>query len=123
MAEKGISIDKKRAGGPEHEYWKYRIAGLLKTKGYYVEIEKPIGEGKTVDIVATKGEENIAFEIETGKSDIEENILKIMDESFNKIIMVPLNTKAKYEILGKIKGMPLNNSDKIKAPGLKELFM
>jgi len=45
LAEKGISIDKKRAGGPEHEYWKYRIAGLLKTKGYYVEIEKPIGEG------------------------------------------------------------------------------
>jgi len=46
-----------------------------------------------------------------------------MDESFTKIIMVPLNTKAKYEILGKIKGMPLNNSDKIKALGLKELFM
>jgi len=42
----GFLIDKKRQGGLEHEYWKHGIAGLLKGKGYRVEVERPIGEGE-----------------------------------------------------------------------------
>jgi Holliday junction resolvase-like predicted endonuclease len=98
LREMGYKIEKKREGGPEHEYWKHRIAKHLKKKGYEIEIESPIGEGKTVDIVAYKGEEKIAVEIETGKSDVIENLLKNIDESFSKIIFIPLTKMAEKEL-------------------------
>ena len=118
----GYSIERKRQGGPEHEYWKYRIAGLLKGKGYQIEIEKPIGEGKTVDIVASRDGEDIALEIETGKSDIEENILKNLGSRFLRKVFVPLNAKAKRKVIDNLDGVPLNDLDKIDVLELKELF-
>ena len=98
LQEMGFKIEKKREGGPEHEYWKYRIGELFKGKGYQVAIEKPVGEGKTVDIVASKDGERMAIEIETGKSDVIENILKNIDESFSKIIFIPLTKMAEKEL-------------------------
>jgi len=38
-------------------------------QGKSAEEEKPIGAGKTVDLVASKSRRKIAIEIETGKSD------------------------------------------------------
>jgi len=122
IREMGYRIKKKREGGPEHEYWKLRVAELFKKNGYQVEIEKPIGEGKTVDIVALKDGESIAIEIETGKSDAAENMLKNMDNNFSKIIMLPLNAESKKEILEDIKEMSFNNLDKIEIIALKELL-
>jgi len=43
MCEVGYKITRRREGGPEHEYWKYRIAEYLRQKGYKIEIENPIG--------------------------------------------------------------------------------
>jgi hypothetical protein len=122
LRKMGYSIERKRQGGHEHEYWKHRIGGLLKTKGYQVEIEKPIGEGKTVDIVATKDGANIAVEIETGKSDVEGNIFKNIGSGFSEIIIVPLNTKSKRKIMEDMKGMPPGDSNKIEVLELGELF-
>lgn len=122
LREMGYSIERKRQGGPEHEYWKYRIAGFLKGKGYQIEIEKPIGEGKTVDIVASREGESIALEIETGKSAITDNVSKNIVAGFSKIIMIPLSVKAKTEILKDKERTHLNNQDKIAIVELKELF-
>jgi len=122
LQEMGFKIEKKREGGPEHEYWKYRIGELFKGKGYQVEIEKPVGEGKTVDIIASKDGERMAIEIETGKSDVDKNMLKCLNEGFSKITMVPLNAITKIEILEKIREMSLDNSNKIAILELKELF-
>lgn len=72
----GYLIEKKRKGGPEHEYWKHRIAEFFKSRGYQVEIEKPIGDGKTVDVVGIENGKTLAIEIETGKSDVPQNIQK-----------------------------------------------
>jgi len=99
LREMGYKIEKKREGGPEHEYWKHRIAKHLKKKGYEIEIESPIGEGKTVDIVAYKGEEKIAVEIETGKSDVFENVRKLSSSSFSEIWAVCLNEGARRALL------------------------
>jgi len=74
LGEMGHKIERKRAGGPEHEYWKYRIAEHLKKLGYKVEVESPIGEGKTIDIMLAKDGQRLAIKIETGKSDALENI-------------------------------------------------
>jgi len=118
----GYRIEKKREGGPEHEYWKHRIAEFLMGKGYQVEIEKPIGEGKTVDIVVTKNSERIALEIETGKSDVTENILKNLNQGFSKIIVVPLSAKTKSEISTKMKELQFCENHKVIILNLKDLF-
>lgn len=75
-----------RKGGVEHQYWVNKIAKDYNNKGYMVEIEKSIGNGKTIDIEAQKGNEKVAIEVETGKSDAIENIRKCLDFGYNRVI-------------------------------------
>ena len=56
----------------EHELWKEIMAERYREKGYDVEKEVKIAGGKVVDLVATKGNEQIA--IETGESDLEATV-------------------------------------------------
>jgi hypothetical protein len=91
LREMGYKIEKKREGGPEHEYWKYRIAENLSRKGFGIEIESPLGEGKTIDIVAQRDDRRIAIEIETGKSDVLMNISKLHEYNFSEVWVVCLN--------------------------------
>ena len=118
----GYKIEKKREGGPEHEFWKHRIARFFRSKGYQIEIEKPIGEGRTVDIVVIKNAERIAIEIETGKSDVTKNILKNMHKEFSKIIVIPLDAKIARETSLKLKEFPSYSSPKIEIRNLRDLF-
>lgn len=59
----GFKIDKKREGGPEHEYWIHRIGQFLRDRAYKMEIEKPIGEGKIIDIFEIRNNKTIAIEL------------------------------------------------------------
>lgn len=72
----------------EHEYWKELVTQKYKAKGYNVEKEVVIGDGKAIDLLATKGDEKIAIEIETGKSDVEANVKKCKEAGFGKVIIV-----------------------------------
>ncbi|MBA7639042.1 hypothetical protein ES703_46698 [subsurface metagenome] len=72
----------------EHEYWKKLVAQQYMIKGYKVEEEVPIGDGKAIDLVATKGNERIAIEIETGKSDVEGNLKKCKEVAFARVVVV-----------------------------------
>jgi DNA-binding MarR family transcriptional regulator len=78
---------------PEHELWKKKVAEYLKTRGYEVEEEKHIGERKLTDVVARKDGENIAVEIETGKSDALQNINKNLHKNFDKVVSFQLKNK------------------------------
>ena len=60
--------------------------------GYTVEEEVSIGDGKAVDLVATKDSKRIAIEVETGKSDVDENVRKCREAGFN--IVNVLRTKS-----------------------------
>ena len=51
-----------------------------------------------VDVVARKGAENIAIEIETGKSDIIRNVKQDLLSGFGKVLIVAVDKKA----LGKV---------------------
>lgn len=82
-----------RTGGPDHEYWKGKLADYFRERGYRVTEEKPIGGGKTVDLVAESDEERIAIEVETGKSDAFYNLTKDLKEEFDKVIVVNLKRK------------------------------
>jgi len=91
-----------RHGGPEHRYWIRIIADHLKKKGYKVNEEVPIGGGKTIDIVATKSGKRIAFEIETGKSDVNANAKKTLSIGSTPLYVVVTSAKAKKIIDGKL---------------------
>jgi len=60
----------------EHEHCKWKVAEDYRNEGYKVIEEKPIGEGRSVDLVAKKDGTEIAIEIETGKADFLGNIKK-----------------------------------------------
>ncbi len=47
-----------------------------------------MGDGKAVDLVASKDGKRIAIEIETGKSDVDRNVRKCKQAGFRKIISV-----------------------------------
>lgn len=81
-----------RQGGPEHRYWVLAVADHLQSKGYKVAKEVPTGGGKTIDIVATRAGKQIAFEIETGKSDAISNVRKCLDAGMDKIVVVTTST-------------------------------
>jgi hypothetical protein len=100
--------------GPEHEYWKHRIAEFLRSKGYQVEIEKPIREGKTVDIVASRNGERTAIEVETGKSDAFENIRKCGSSGFSEILVVCVNKGMRKKLT-----KDFDKLDAVDGPGLR----
>ena len=43
-----------------------------------------------MDLVATKGDERIAIEVETGKSDTKKNIKKCKEAGFGKVFVVQI---------------------------------
>lgn len=88
-----------RRGSVTHEYWKQQYAKYYQNQGYSVEIEKAIGEGKTVDLLATNDDQVIAIEIETGKSDILANIKKCLTQPYQRIILVAINEKVEEMIM------------------------
>jgi DNA-binding MarR family transcriptional regulator len=82
-----------RKGGPEHEYWKKKIAEEYRAQGWKVVDEYPIGGGKTVDLVCFRDGRKLAVEIETGKSYAAYNLKKCLDAGFDEVRSVSL---AKY---------------------------
>jgi len=91
----------------EHEYWKKIVAEEYRMKGYDVGEEVNIGDGKAVDLVATKDGKKIAIEIETGKSDMENNIRKCRKAGFTNVIVVPTKDLACKQFSRKIDSMPV----------------
>jgi hypothetical protein len=98
----GINQDKSdRHGGPEHRYWVRTIADHLKTQGFKVTEEAPIGKGKTIDLMATRDGKQVAFEVETGKSDASANIQKCLSMGIEKVIVVATSAQTR-DALSKI---------------------
>ena len=102
-----------RVGGVTHEYWKNKYAQILKEKGFEITFEKPIGEGKSVDVVATKKNIQIAIEVETGRSDILANINKCLQAKFDRIIVVAINEKIESKIKSLLENNDLHQNPKI----------
>ena len=87
-----------RRGGPVHAYWVDRIAEELRANGYEVQKERPIGGGKSIDVVATRDGKRIAFEIETGSSDAAANVRKCLDASMDRVLVVAPSEMAQKRI-------------------------
>lgn len=94
-----------RHGGGEHQYWRKKIAAKLRDLGYSVQEEYPIGEGKTVDIVAQKNGKTIAIEIETGKSDAAANVRKCLEKGFDSVWSVATTSRAKEAVAREVEAL------------------
>ncbi len=87
---------------PEHEYWKAVVGERLERLGYTVTEEAAIGGGKTVDLQATRREEEVWVEVETGRSDIPGNITKLSGLPGRKVMVFTTKTLlAEYETAAK----------------------
>ena len=64
--------------------------------------EAPVGGGKAIDIVATQNGKRIAFEIETGKSDVNANVAKAISAGIKTIYIIATSTQAKRTIERKL---------------------
>lgn len=108
--------------GLEHEYWKHALAEHFRTKGYTVEIEKPLGEGKAADLSATKDGERVAIEIETGKSDAIYNIQKCIEAGFDKVISFATNPEARQKIDEELGAAGLRGINRVKVASPTDFY-
>jgi hypothetical protein len=76
LAARGVPVPSERHGGVVHEYWRWVISERLQRRGFQVKNEATVGGGKTIDLRATKNDQVLNIEIETGRSDIPANIAK-----------------------------------------------
>ena len=88
-----------------HAYWKRRLAEHLRACGYDVAEEFPGGGSKAIDLVATRGGNRVAFEIETGNSDAAANVRKCLDAGLEKVVVVTTSPRVR-EALRKV--LPAN---------------
>jgi len=82
-----------RLGGPEHRYWKRRLAEHLSACGYDVTEEYPLGGGKAIDLLAVRDGQRLAIEIETGKSDAAANVRKCIQAGVDQVVAVVTGPK------------------------------
>jgi hypothetical protein len=72
----GGAIIRSGRAGMEHEFWRSRLKERCEARGYTVTEEYHLGGGKHVDLCAQRQDRAILIEVETGKSDVKENIAK-----------------------------------------------
>lgn len=90
-----------RRGGTDHKFWINKISARAIMKNYVTETEKPIGEGKSIDLVITKQSRRYAVEVATGKSNEVANCKKILasSERFDIIFVSCINKEAETKVL------------------------
>jgi hypothetical protein len=78
----------------EHRFWVGQAAHWFENRGYEVVREHPVKGNGAIDILATKPGEQVAVEVETGKSDVKENIDKICHAGFDRIVLLATSPSA-----------------------------
>jgi hypothetical protein len=80
-----------------HEYLKRWCAQRLERAGYKVWVEAPRNRGR-VDVLATRANESVAIEVETGKSDAVWNVQQNLLSGFQRILVVATDTAARERV-------------------------
>ncbi|MFH1416663.1 MAG: hypothetical protein ABII12_00030, partial [Planctomycetota bacterium] len=91
-----LAIDPGRSPRPslEHRYWAQRVADDFENDGYDITHEYVIKGNGAVDVVADRPGERIAIEVETGKSDIKANLIKIQKAGFDRVVLLATSPSA-----------------------------
>lgn len=86
LRDLGYEVEK-RSEGIVHRFWKDKVAGDYRAKGYEVSVEEFVN-GCRPDIVARKDGKVVAVEIETGKSDYVGNVRRAVAAGFDEVVCV-----------------------------------
>jgi hypothetical protein len=78
----------------EHAYWVERLAEDFTARGYCVAREHAVPQDGVIDLLAEDDTERVAIEVETGKSDIAENLRKLSKSPFDRIVVVATSPAA-----------------------------
>ena len=78
----------------EHRYWMQQAAATYEKQGYEVTREYQVKGNGAIDLVAEKSGEQIAIEVETGKSDIPENLKNALEADMDSIVLVATSATA-----------------------------
>ena len=89
----GLNGEIPEYGSLVHEYWKRFYGQKFEKQGYKVDYEVPRKSGR-VDVVASKDNKRIAIEVETGKSDIVQNVKQDLLAKYDRVLIVATNNKA-----------------------------
>jgi len=84
----------------EHEYWRrFYHQRYAEKMSYRTELEAKRKTFGNVDVLALKDGKSIAIEIETGKSDIFQNIRENLLSRYDRLLIVATNKKAEEKIM------------------------
>lgn len=86
-------VPKPTEGGIEHRYWVHATARTLRANGWNVKMEHSIARDLTMDIHAEKDTQCVGILVETGKSNVKENLAKTAEAGYKKIWVVSQNSQ------------------------------
>ena len=106
----GIEPGPSRRPSLEHEFWAAAAARHFEGRGYDVTREYAVAGNGVVDLLVTCPGERVAVEIETGKSDIKENIEKLRAVDFDRVVLVATSPVAATACQKAIDQAPTNST-------------
>ena len=95
-----------------HEFWRDKVRRYYQKLGYQLTSEKRLN-GERADLVAERGRERIAIEIETGNSNAIENVKKCLKAGFDFVISVPINRPIEAQIRERLRKEKLDKTEKV----------
>jgi hypothetical protein len=99
LASRGVTVQRSRSGGAEHEFWKHELRRVLERYGWLVAEEFALGGGKTADLRADRRDRVLFIEVETGRSDIAANLRKYPDDVTLVVFFTSADVAARYRDL------------------------
>lgn len=93
-ASHGIDHDASSPASLEHTFWARRACVEYEKRGYDVALEQSVHGNGTVDVLATRPGEQLAIEVETGKSNIKANLTKLRKKDFDRLVVIATNPTA-----------------------------
>ncbi len=91
--EHGLERERVETGSFAHEYWKRWYAKKFEEAGFQVELEA-LRKRSLVDVLAKRGAESVAIEVETGKSDVVWNVRQDLLSKFSRVLVVATDEDA-----------------------------
>ena len=78
----------------EHRYWVCRAAQHYEDDGFSIIYEYSVKGNGAVDVLAERRDRRLAIEVETGKSNIQGNLVKLRAARFDEIILLATSPSA-----------------------------
>ena len=90
----GIDPGRRPRESLEHRYWVAKAREHFEAAGYDVTAEHPIRGNGAVDLLAERPGHRVAIEVETGKSDVGENLANAAKGGFDRVILIATSPDA-----------------------------